>query len=237
MRIGIIQTRGLGDIVIAAPIAMYYIDRGCEVYWPIDSDFLDIFTYAFPKINFLGVEKTITGNNTADFFYNTPYKLLIENKCNTTICLYSYLTGFNFANENISNCISFDAYKYAVSKVPFSEKWNLKLKRNQKREAALFDKLNLLPSDKYCILHEQGSVHSADFSKVIPQEIKAIKINAITDNPLDWLGVIEHAQSAFVVNSVYSNLIDQMDFDIDRYFHANTDSKWTPVFLKRWNYI
>jgi hypothetical protein len=237
MKIGIIQTRGLGDIVIAAPIAMYYIERGCEVYWPIDSDFLKPFSYAFPKIKFIGVDKKITGSNTADFFYNTPLKLLNDIECKQIICLYSYLTGFNFGNEKIANCISFDSYKYAVSNVPFIEKWNLNIKRNPIEESNLFDRINLLPSENYIVIHDQGSVHTADFSAIIPNGVKTIIIKPITENVLDWLGVIEHAQSVYVVNSVYSNLIDQMNFKMEKFLHANTEPKWTPIFLNKWTYI
>jgi hypothetical protein len=47
MKIGIVQTRGLGDVVIAVPLAMWYADRGCEVLWPIDSEFIASFAFAF----------------------------------------------------------------------------------------------------------------------------------------------------------------------------------------------
>ena len=34
-KLGIIQTRGLGDIHIALPIAFFYKKKGFEIYWPI----------------------------------------------------------------------------------------------------------------------------------------------------------------------------------------------------------
>jgi hypothetical protein len=176
MKIGIIQTRGLGDIVIAAPIAMYYIERGCEIYWPIDSDFMEPFQYAFPTINFISIDKNKTGENSAEYFYTAPLKSLQEKSCDSIICLYSYLTGHNLGNSETAEAISFDAYKYAIAKVPFSEKWNLKIKRNPVREAKIFEMLDLQPSDNYVVIHDQGSVHKADFSRSIPTEIKTIKI-------------------------------------------------------------
>lgn len=89
MRIGLIQTRGLGDIVIAVPIAMYYINRGHEVYWPIQDSFVNSFKYAFPKINFIPIDTNLTGINTADYFYEKPNIILKNLSCDEIICLRS----------------------------------------------------------------------------------------------------------------------------------------------------
>ena len=43
MKIGFIQTGAIGDIVIALPAAKWYVDRGCQIFWPIDSRFFDFF--------------------------------------------------------------------------------------------------------------------------------------------------------------------------------------------------
>lgn len=237
MKIGIIQTRGLGDIVIAAPIAMYYIERGCDIYWPIDSDFVDSFEYAFPKINFIPVYKNETGINTSDYFYTRPKEILQNISCNATLCLYSHLTGFDFGQGKLSDAISFDAYKYAIAKVPFSEKWKLKIKRNPLREAKLFEVLNLNPNENYAVIHDQGSVHNANMDNLITPGTRNIKISAITNNFLDWLGVIENSDSAYLVNSVYSNLVEQMNMDIKKFLYIHTTSQWTPVFVNNWTYI
>jgi hypothetical protein len=54
-RIGFIQTRGIGDIIIALPIADAFIEQGCEVYWPIDAAFVSAFAAAKPEVRFLPV--------------------------------------------------------------------------------------------------------------------------------------------------------------------------------------
>jgi hypothetical protein len=237
MKIGIIQTRGLGDIIIAAPIAEYYISRGCDVFWPIDSDFLDAFQYAFPKIKFIPISQSSTGILTADYFYNEPYRELKDLNCNAILCLYSFLTGFDFGYGNLKDAISFDAYKYAVAKVPFSEKWKIKIKRNPIREVQLFHTLGLSPNEKYSVIHDQGSVYSADLDHFIPKENRKIKIETITDNFLDWLGVLENADSFYVINSVYSNLIEQLNFAGKKNFFSQTTASWTPVLINDWHYI
>src|SRR5438874_2063099 len=84
-RIGLIQTRGIGDIIIALPIADHFIERGYEVFWPIDGAFLNAFRRVKPRINFLDV-----GCDAQDpaYFYDAPQRLLRGVHCESIICLY-----------------------------------------------------------------------------------------------------------------------------------------------------
>ena len=54
-KLGIIQSRGIGDIVIALPIAKEYADQGNEIYWPICEDFVSHFKDTAPWVNWLPV--------------------------------------------------------------------------------------------------------------------------------------------------------------------------------------
>jgi len=238
MRVGIIQTLGIGDIVIAAPIARHFIDQGHEVFWPIDLDLVEPFQYALPKINFLPVDKRIVGKNTADFFIETPKKLLADLQCDIVHILYSHLTGYDFGP--LSKAISFDAYKYAICGVPFSEKWNFKINRNIERESKLFDELGLSIEEKYVVFHDQGSKFNYDFEGDCNELfgiLKKVRISPLTDNFLDWIGVIEKSSGFFTVNSVYSNLVEQLGLDVIKYFKCQTAAQWTPVFKTKWNYL
>ena len=51
--LGLEQTRGIGDIIIALPIAKWYHDRGVKVYWPIDERFFGSFNRAVDYVEFL----------------------------------------------------------------------------------------------------------------------------------------------------------------------------------------
>ena len=51
MKIGIIQSRGLGDIVIALPIALHYHKLGYEVHWPICEEFISNFIDHVPFVD------------------------------------------------------------------------------------------------------------------------------------------------------------------------------------------
>ncbi len=237
MRVGIIQTRGMGDIVIAAPIAAYLIARGHEVFWPIDSEFLEPFSYALPDIQFLPVDKSVTGNNTAEYFIEGPKELLRDVDCEMIHVLYSHLTGYEFPYANLAQFLSFDRYKYAVAEVPFREKWNLKIRRNVEREVELFNILSLKPDDKYIVMQETGSNYKADLkSKIKNDGTRLINITPVTENFFDWLGVIEHAQEIHVIDSVYSNLIDQLGINVMKNFYSRSPIQFTPIFTSDWIY-
>jgi hypothetical protein len=238
MKLGIIQTRGLGDIVIAAPIAMYYIDRGCDVYWPIDSTFIASFSDAFPNINFIPVDKEVTGSATAEYFYYFPLSELKKVNCENIICLYSHLTGFDLGHPRLKESLPFDAYKYAIAKVPFKEKWNFHPKRNVVREGLLFQKLELEPDSLYNLIHEEGSNFSASLDQYIDNKsFRNIRISPITDNIFDWIGVIERCQAAYLIDSVYSNLTEQMNIKINKKFILRSPANLTPTLTNQWDLI
>jgi hypothetical protein len=240
MRIGIVQTRGIGDIVIAAPIAMYWVDRGHDVFWPIDADFIEAFTYALPGINFLPVDKAVTGSNTAEFFIETPRQILADLGCDQIHVLYSYLTGYDFGYNHLSEAVSFDCYKYAVAGVPLSEKWRLKIRRNVVREAKLYGLLDLDPGEDFVVCHEQGTVHGYDFTQDCERYtggVRRVCISPLTSNFFDWLGVLENCRAFFTVNSLYSNLVDQLNLPCEKYMKAQTVARWTPILAADWTYI
>jgi hypothetical protein len=66
---------------------------------------------------------------------------------------------------------------------------------------------------------------------------RKVRISPLTDNFLDWIGVIENSSGFFAVNSVYSNLVDQLGLDVIKYFKPQTPAQWTPVFKTKWTYL
>ena len=238
MKIGIIQTRGLGDIIIAIPIAMYYINRGCTIHWPIDSTFIESFKDSFPEINFIPVNVNLTGNGTAAYFYSKPLEELLNIKCDSILCLYSHLSGLEVANPRMSHSLSFDAYKYAVSKVPFQEKWTFHPRRNVVREALLFPKLTLDPTEKYTIIHNQCSAYTHELDQsYYDSSTKNIFITPITDNIFDWIGVLERCHNAILIDSVYANLVEQLNLKVSKKFIFRSATAFTPILLNHWEFI
>ena len=59
MNIGIIQPGRLGDLVILLPAAKYYADRGYTVYWPIMSQYVEMFSEVIDYVTFISVSNDI----------------------------------------------------------------------------------------------------------------------------------------------------------------------------------
>ena len=237
MKIGIIQTRGIGDIIIALPIAKHFFDNGNEVFWPIDENFLPSFQEVSPWVHWIGVSRDDT-----NFFYQTPFDLLVKKSVERTIVLYSCLSShLELADKLLQKALKFDQYKYAVSNVPFSKKWTLEncLQRNLARENDLFDKL--VKQEKYMVIHQQGSNFSKKFNLDDAKEkgYQIIEVSEVTENIFDWLKILENAKALVLIDSVFANLVEQLNIgdDVPKYFGVRSDVPYTPVLLGNWQYI
>lgn len=233
MKIGIIHPAALGDIVIALPIAAYYTDRGHQVVWSIREAYMPSFQAAFPMVQFLPVSAAQQG---LMFAYHYPKALLDKEECNLIYCLYSHLEGMDLGHARLKESLTFDAYKYAVAKVPFYEKWNLRPLRDTLREATLFETLVLKPTDDYVVLHEQGSDHHVTI-KLDGYTGRIIKIEPLTDNLFDWLGVLENAKELFLLDSVFANLVEQMNFPNKKTMCLRSSVAYTPVLKNDWAFL
>ncbi|APW37329.1 hypothetical protein RD110_09095 [Rhodoferax koreense] len=236
MRIGLIQTRGIGDIVIAAPIAQHFVDQGHEVLWPVDRRFQPFVQAAFPEIRFLAVDTGETGDATRAYFYDTPAALLQAAGCEQVFCLYSYLSGLDVVNARLAKSLKFDEYKYAVAGVPFARKWQLRVSRDAAREQALFEWLDI--RGPYALLHEFGSNFRLQIE--LPPDITAshqvVRISELSSNPFDWLGVIERASLFACVDSCFANLAEQLDLCARKFLFLRSDIGFTPVFRNNWQF-
>lgn len=237
MRICLIQTGAIGDIVIALPIAHWYYKRGCEVFWPVDSDFVQFLTYAAPYVNFLPVENTKFPKGTYNYFIGAPLAYANQLGSPKTFTLYSYLGSLELEHRELANSLKFDEYKYAVCEVPFSEKWNLQIRRNVAQELLIARQLPKRHS--YCILHEQGG-EGSNFTKALghlyPESEygKHIRISSITTSPFDWLLAFENANTLVFIDSLHANLAEQLNIATRKYLHLRSPVNFTPVFKNGW---
>ena len=182
------------------------------------------------------MDTEIHGGSSYKYFYDDPMHQLNELGCEKIFCLYSYLSGLDVVNEKLANSLKFDEYKYAVAQVPFDHKWTLKINRNKKREAKLKDMLGI--HKPYALLHEEGSNFklSIDLPKDVSDRLEIVRISALTNNPFDWLGVIEEASMLVCVDSCFANLIEQINISTDKYLILRSDIRATPVFKNGWKY-
>ena len=233
-KLGIIQSRGLGDILIALPIAHYYHQHGWEVHWPICREFIAHFEQHCPWIKFHPVT-----TDQGSFFYDQPLKILKDLACDEILPLYQALTNHKFHEELYFQHTSFDQYKYIRAGVPFLNKWQLKqcISRDHNQEQLLYNKLVKNPN--YALVHLEGSDHRAQFDEsIIPADWQIIYVTPEhTSSILNWLTVLERAQSIVCVDSCMANLVDQMQIDSDLYFIPRSHIGLTPVQGMDWTWI
>jgi hypothetical protein len=234
-KLGIIQSRGLGDFVIALPIAGHYHKEGWEIYWPILEEFVPSMTKAAPWVKWIPLPYDAPGR----YFWDIPMERLKNFRVDETLCLYQHLTGHPFKDEKYFQATKFDQYKYLKAEVPFKEKWNLApyITRDADKEQALYDLV--VQNPEYVVVHLEGSDHKASFdASIIPEGWQIIEIKPLAGYTVfDWLKVLEGAQSLVMVDSVYANLIDQLGIGDDRYFIQRSHVGLTPVQGGHWTWL
>lgn len=241
MKIGLLQTHALGDIIIALPIAQYFIREGHEVYWPIDEIYLAMIEEAIEeKIQFIPIRRSENAFLSLDYFVNVPISRLKSIGCDKIFPLYSALgqAGKEIINETYFNSLKFDEYKYAISGVPFQEKWNLKIRRNTQREKSLVEKLNIKKS--FILVHEiagDGEVTKISLPYEIKSNFQIISISHLTNSIFDWLGAYELASGIFLIDSAHSNLVEQLNIGINKHLKVRSSVNFTPVFKNGWIFL
>lgn len=231
-RLGIIQSRGIGDIVITLPIAKHYHDEGWEIYWPIADVFMDNVINHVPWVKWIPVPV-----DPGAFFYDEPMKRLKNFKCDEFLPLYNALTGHpEFSGRPEFQYMKFDQYKYSVAGVPFVKKWTLAdcITRDPVAEQALIDLVGT--PEPYAVVHLEGSDFQAEFNyDMIPEDWQVIEIKQnMTPSVFNWIPILERAESIICVDSVISNMVDQMAIGTDRYFIPRSHIQLTPVLGQDW---
>src|SRR5258706_5457893 len=230
-KIGLIQTRGIGDIIVALPIADFFMEQGYEVVWPIDHRFVPMFQPIKPAIHFFPVSEG------PDYFVNEPAAITREQGCEKTIILYSYVSDQNVYDPRLSAILRFDEYKYAIAGVPFSRKWTLNYERQMDREEALLDSLNI--KEDYVCVHDFSLNMAAPFA--IPEHLtrglRIVPVEEFTYNPLDWRLTLERAKRLILLDSCLSNLVEQINLETEKYLIPRVPVQHPPVYKNLWRFI
>lgn len=236
-KLGIIQSRGLGDIIIALPIAYHYHQQGQEVYWPICEEFLPSFKDTAPWVNWIPIPVDLQGR----FYYDEPMNRLAQAEADEVICLYQSLNVKpELSDYPWFQIQHFDEFKYTKAEVPFLNKWRLAecITRDPQREQALYDKL--VTNEHYVVAHLEGSNFKSDLDieQFVPEGWQLILIDEKpTDCLFDWLKIIEGAESLVCIDSVVSNLVDQLKIDVDKYWIPRSHIHLTPVLGTTWTIL
>ena len=234
----IIQSRGLGDIIIALPIAKYYHDLEYEVHWPICSEFYGSFKDTAPYVNW----HPMTTDPQGEFFYAEPIRIAQDLGCDEVICLYQSLNVVpELSKVPYFQIQHFDEFKYSKAQVPFLKKWTLRdcITRNRRREEELYNKL-VTEGTPYYVTHLEGSNFTAtpDLA-AMPADWVRIDINSTTqtDCIFDWLKIILDSQAVICIDSCVSNMIDQLQIEGDKYWIPRSHIHLTPVLGTEWKIL
>jgi hypothetical protein len=235
-KLGIIQSRGLGDICLALPIAKHFHDQGNEIIWPICQEFWPSFRDSVPWIKWVPIPTDADG----DFFYSEPIKRLKSFKCKEHICLYQSLNIVpELSQVPWFQVQKFDECKYTSAGVPFVKKWTLDkcITRSPEREQKLYD--HVVKQPLYYVTHTEGSSYSTEPDlSAIPEDWQRITItDQETDCIFDWLKVIEGAQALIAIDSIIANMVDQLQLDIDKYWIPRSHIHLTPVLGSVWTIL
>lgn len=243
-RKGIIQSRGLGDIIIALPIARWYWEQGNEIIWPVCREFLGSLESAVPWVEWHGMEADPEGR----FFLETPLQLLDSRGVeeDDRLYLYQYLSSVpELTDPELFSILKFDQYKYWVAAVPFHRKWQLRdcIVRDPASEQALIDRLGIEPGERIAVTHLTGSTFEARLEPIwLDPAVRVIRVEEwATESIWSWLGVLERAEAAVCIDSVFANMIDswrlQEDHDIDLYWIRRSPWDLTPVLGSTWTVV
>lgn len=238
MRVGFVQSGAIGDIVIALPAAKWYVDRGFDVFWPIDYRYLGFFRRAAPYVNFLEVPQ---GVNPYDWHLGVPYKLLAQLQVKDIFTLYMRLESngkkFDFGQPYfLTEALKFDEYKYAIANVPFTEKWNLALHRDPAAEARVLEAIGAHRA--YTLVHQAPGGSCRDIVVNLGDELveRAVHVQAITDSPFDWIAACEKASLIAFEDSVHANVVEQLNLMVPKQLFLRSPCAYTPVFKNGWKF-
>ena len=231
MRIGLIQSGGIGDIIIALPIADYFLERGDEVHWPIEDCHFPIFKPVKPEVNFIPIARD------NGLVYHRPLARLKEMGCDRIISLVSYSVFPEAFDGKLSASLKFDEYKYAIAGVPFARKWDLRIRRDPGRETALKQRLNL--TRPYICVHTHGSTQSRNLNvaQTLRDQYQIVQITPLTESPFDWIMVLEQASKVVMIDSCFSNLVEQLNLPMEKYLILRSPVPFTPVLKNGWIFL
>jgi hypothetical protein len=237
-RCAIIQPGKLGDIIICAPIAQYYADKGYEVYWPVFNEFYNTvkrFDYVTPVNLGVSLGNSYYGNQRMSFFKGgKTIEEIIKREPNAAkpVEMFRKIDEFIETNdlERVDPCFSFIGHnnvhnnnmttefintgrnwidlKYHLVDVPLEERWNLNFSRDQEAENKLEELIGKFLTAKN--YKEYSVVHSYK-SNILPKisPKNPIEFMKIMDFQIfDWLPVLEKSSEIYCVDSSLANFIE-----------------------------
>jgi len=193
----VIQPYFLGDILFVMAAVQKYVNDGYDVIYPVRDEYLNL-KKNFPTVNMVSInqipnliEKYSDVNSIEDDEYITlPFHKSILRETE----------DFHMKN------------KYEYLNLPMEMWRKIQISRDIEKETQLFSELGLKHGDKYNLINE---FHRPFFHRtpiVVEGEYKNIYMSQLDGySLLDWIGIMEKAQSIHTVATSIIFLMDSID--------------------------
>jgi hypothetical protein len=231
MTIGIIQPGRLGDVIICLPIAKYYADRGHEVVWPMFTSIAHMVREVVDYVTLLPVVEDVyrAVDQARDLLYDQNVDRVID--------IAATFPGSECTDEYVRcgdglGAETFDIFKYRLAEVPLEEKWKLSLKRDLRKEEALYQAYTGI---------KEYVVTSLSCSKGIAKVVLDVGSKNIIEmntnhNIFHWITILERAKGIVCVESAVSNLVEQLQIPCKKVLIKKPDGR-LPVLKGGWEII
>jgi len=184
---------GLGDYFVCNGLVRY-------IYFNIKKD----ITLVVKECNYETVKALYSDIDLKYMIVNTDFDVKHEG--------YFYIR-IGFENCNIQE---WEKSFYKQIKLDYLNRYKYSFfPRNHKREKELINKLNI--NDDYCFCNTSCSVGEYDIK--INTNYKKIYLEKITNNLLDWIGVIENAKEIHTIDTSVFQMIKNLNIKCNKYFY------------------
>lgn len=227
----IIQPGHIGDVIICLPIAKKLVDEGHEVYWPLFSQFFPHFTKG--NVDYVKFLEIRSPDWYREIHESCKQKDIepIDLVFNLPGCWHNNNTKL-FGQTNMP----FDEFKYKLANVDLNEKWKLSINRIKDREEELYNRV--VKDEKYVLTHFQSSDVRKEVKLESLKDRKVIEIKPLTDCVFDWLTIIERADYLVFIDSVFVNMVEQLNLNHKKiYIEKRKGVKHNPVLRNEWKII
>jgi len=185
----------LGDILFVMALIQKLVDTGYDVTFPVKNEYYDL-QKNFPTVKMVPLTEFIQYE-----IYNTATPIM-ETDTHIAISLrHSFIQGKGHMK-----------YKYDIMELPLETWRDIKIERDYIKENELFAKLGLKDGDKYNLVNEfhRPFLHHTPIK--IESEYKNVNMSKLEGyNMLDWIGVMERAQSIHTIATSIIFLMDSID--------------------------
>ena len=199
----IIQPGAFGDIIICAPIAKWYYDKGYEVIWPVQGKYFEhlksiVTGYASPVL----IEKECTGQG--DWLWEASKYAREFKEPGMKVLELSDRCGVSQEKPNEN----FEQYKYRIAEVPFEKKHHLYVGGDIAEHSLYQEVVPKEYNHDYTLVHLTSS---DNVTQEIPEEISGnvIHVREVGGyNICDWRKVALKARAIYCVESSFHCFID-----------------------------